>query len=251
MERTENIYQVNQNPGYHNFLISPGILRNYKIVKFAYEIAGAPMSKYMYSAYLKSRVKPKAMYKNETDDPRKSKRYCGCAYSIGEKTVYEYDDTAIRLKENILFEDTNVKSLETMFEPNPFKENKVNVQSKSTKTKTMNFNIQEIENFKNALDGQYMFGITTQGNIEFIMRSEIGNSDIVTYRVCKNKKTGKLHIARYHNGYNTYMFVHNKEVTIPMVYEGKTGTFTSKEQCVEEFDTVEEAAKRFNKYMNN
>lgn len=111
----------------------------------------------------------------------------------------------------------------------------------------MNFTQTEINTFKATLRGKYMFGETSHGNIEFIPRSMIGQVGVIPFRLCRKKEDGKLYFCKA-NGENSRMFNHTERISKRMKVDGRWGTFTSTDSTYEQFDTVKEAAVRFNKY---
>lgn len=111
----------------------------------------------------------------------------------------------------------------------------------------MNFTENEITRFKNALSHKYMFGETSRGNIEFVCRSLVGSLTAEVYRLCRRKSDGKLYFCR-DNGENSPMFVKRTKEYSKMCLNGRNGYFVSEVSGPETFDTVEEAADRFNRY---
>ena len=89
----------------------------------------------------------------------------------------------------------------------------------------MNFTEDEINRFKVSIKHKCLFGETKNGNIEFVIRDFVGSVVAKVYRLCKRKSDGKLYLCT-DDGHNTVMF--------------KNETFL----------TVEQVAKRFNRYTD-
>ena len=119
--------------------------------------------------------------------------------------------------------------------------------SHDVEVKKMNFTKNELDRFKKALSNRYMFGETSHGNIEFVSRKLVGSTIAELYRLCRRKADGKLYFCRG-NGENSPMFVKRAKECSKMCLNGRQGYFITYVASPETFDTVEEAAARFNRY---